>query len=134
VKHIRTAAVLGAGTMGAQIGSLIAIHGYPVAITDAIPDALGRAQQRIDEQVLPELQQSGTGTLDPAGARANVAFEPDLERAIDGVDLVIDGSDSIDARYAANDAAAALGVPLGTLWRRVFHARKALREALGGDA
>ena len=87
---IKRVAIVGAGTMGAQIGSLIAIHGYPVAITDAIPDALGRAQQRIDEQVLPELQQSGTGTLDPAGARANVAFEPDLERAIDGVDLVIE--------------------------------------------
>lgn len=31
------------------------------------------------------------------------------------------------------DAAAALGVPEGTLWRRVFHARKALRLALGGE-
>ena len=32
------------------------------------------------------------------------------------------------------DAAEALGIPEGTLWRRVFHARKALRDALGGDA
>jgi RNA polymerase sigma-70 factor (ECF subfamily) len=32
------------------------------------------------------------------------------------------------------DAAAALGVPEGTLWRRVFHARRALREALGGSS
>lgn len=32
------------------------------------------------------------------------------------------------------DAAEALGVPEGTLWRRVFHARKALRDVLGGDA
>jgi RNA polymerase sigma-70 factor (ECF subfamily) len=32
------------------------------------------------------------------------------------------------------EAAIALGVPEGTLWRRVFHARKALRDALGGDA
>jgi RNA polymerase sigma-70 factor (ECF subfamily) len=31
------------------------------------------------------------------------------------------------------DAAAALGFPEGTLWRRVFHARQALRHALGGD-
>ena len=31
------------------------------------------------------------------------------------------------------DAAAALGVPEGTLWRRLFHARKALRAALGGE-
>lgn len=32
------------------------------------------------------------------------------------------------------DAAEALGIPEGTLWRRVFHARKTLRETLGGDA
>ncbi len=31
------------------------------------------------------------------------------------------------------DAAAALAIPEGTLWRRVFHARKALRAALGGE-
>lgn len=30
------------------------------------------------------------------------------------------------------DAAAALGIPVGTLWRRVFEARQALRAALGG--
>ncbi|MBX3159789.1 MAG: RNA polymerase sigma factor [Deltaproteobacteria bacterium] len=32
-----------------------------------------------------------------------------------------------------SDAAAALGIPEGTLWRRVFHARRALRAALGGE-
>jgi RNA polymerase sigma factor (sigma-70 family) len=32
------------------------------------------------------------------------------------------------------DAAAALGIPEGTLWRRVYHARQALRAALRGEA
>ena len=32
------------------------------------------------------------------------------------------------------DAAAALGVPEGTLWRRLYEARRALRAALGGGA
>ncbi len=31
-----------------------------------------------------------------------------------------------------HDAAAALGIPTGTLWRRVFEARQALRAAIGG--
>jgi RNA polymerase sigma factor (sigma-70 family) len=31
------------------------------------------------------------------------------------------------------DAAAALGIPEGTLWRRVYFARQALRAALGGE-
>jgi RNA polymerase sigma factor (sigma-70 family) len=30
------------------------------------------------------------------------------------------------------DAAAALGIPEGTLWRRLFHARSALRKAIDG--
>jgi len=33
-----------------------------------------------------------------------------------------------------SDAAMALAIPEGTLWRRVYLARKALRSALGGDA
>jgi RNA polymerase sigma-70 factor (ECF subfamily) len=32
-----------------------------------------------------------------------------------------------------SDAAAALGVPEGTLWRHVFHARQALRRGLGSE-
>jgi RNA polymerase sigma-70 factor (ECF subfamily) len=31
------------------------------------------------------------------------------------------------------DAAAALGIPEGTLWRRLFHARMALRKAIDGE-
>jgi RNA polymerase sigma-70 factor (ECF subfamily) len=33
-----------------------------------------------------------------------------------------------------SDAAAALGIPEGTLWRRVFHARQAVRRAIGEDS
>jgi RNA polymerase sigma-70 factor, ECF subfamily len=33
-----------------------------------------------------------------------------------------------------SDAAAALGIPEGSLWRRVFYARQALRTALGGES
>ena len=32
-----------------------------------------------------------------------------------------------------SEAAATLDIPEGSLWRRVFHARKALRAALGGE-
>ncbi|MEO8703808.1 MAG: sigma-70 family RNA polymerase sigma factor [Kofleriaceae bacterium] len=33
-----------------------------------------------------------------------------------------------------SDAAAALGIPEGSLWRRVFHARRAVRAVLGGES
>ena len=32
-----------------------------------------------------------------------------------------------------DDAAAVLGIPPGTLWRRLYHARQAVRAALGGE-
>jgi 3-hydroxybutyryl-CoA dehydrogenase len=87
---IKRVAVVGAGTMGAQIASLIAIYGYPVAMTDTLPEALVRAELRIDEQILPALHDSGIGTTSTAAARANLTMEPDLERAIIGVDLVVE--------------------------------------------
>jgi RNA polymerase sigma-70 factor (ECF subfamily) len=53
---------------------------------------------------------------------AITALPHDLRAALVIVD--IEGERGIDA-------AAALGIPEGTLWRRVYHARKAVREALG---
>jgi RNA polymerase sigma factor (sigma-70 family) len=54
---------------------------------------------------------------------ALLALPHDLRAALVIVDL--EGERGIDA-------AAALGIPEGTLWRRVYHARQALRAALGG--
>jgi RNA polymerase sigma-70 factor (ECF subfamily) len=55
---------------------------------------------------------------------AIAALPHDLRAALVLVDL--EGERGIDA-------AAALGVPEGTLWRRVYHARKTLRDMLGGE-
>jgi RNA polymerase sigma factor (sigma-70 family) len=56
---------------------------------------------------------------------AIAALPHDLRAALVLIDL--EGERGIDA-------AAALGVPEGTLWRRVFNARRALRAALGGES
>jgi 3-hydroxybutyryl-CoA dehydrogenase len=87
---IERVAVVGAGTMGAQIASLIAVHGFSVAITDASPEALTRAESRIDEQILPALSAAGIGTASSYEARANMTITPDLEAAVAGVDLVVE--------------------------------------------
>ncbi len=67
-------------------------------------------------------------TADPAlVARlpdAIAALPDDLRAALVLVDL---------EGQKGSDAAATLGIPDGTLWRRVFHARQALRAALGGE-
>jgi RNA polymerase sigma-70 factor (ECF subfamily) len=69
-----------------------------------------------------------TRTADPMLAAklpdAIAALPHDLRAALVLIDL--EGE-------KGTDAAAALGVPAGTLWRRVFEARQALRAAIGGE-
>lgn len=67
---------------------------------------------------------AGPRDLDAARLPDAIAALPhDLRAALVLVDL--EGE-------RGKDAAAALAIPEGTLWRRVFHARAALRAALGG--
>jgi len=79
-------------------------------------------------RAVAELATDRTGPANPDLARlpAAIAELPhDLRVALVLIDL--EGE-------KGKDAAAALGIPEGTLWRRVFHARQALRLALGGVA
>jgi RNA polymerase sigma-70 factor (ECF subfamily) len=68
------------------------------------------------------------GAADPALVAylpdAIAALPHDLRAALVLVDL---------EGQKGSDAAATLGIPDGTLWRRVFEARQALRAALGGQ-
>jgi RNA polymerase sigma-70 factor (ECF subfamily) len=79
-------------------------------------------------RVVSETSRSSYCATDPATlARlpaAMTALSDDLRAALVIVD--IEGERGVDA-------AAALGIPEGTLWRRVYHARHALRAALGGE-
>jgi 3-hydroxybutyryl-CoA dehydrogenase len=87
---IRNVTVIGAGTMGAQIASLIAIHGYPVQLTDGFPEALPRAEERIDGQILDGLTGAGIGNVDRTAARANITTTPDLDSAAESADLIVE--------------------------------------------
>lgn len=88
---IERVAIIGAGTMGAQIGSLVAMSGREVRVFDALPEALDRAQLRIDADILPALKAAGTIPGVTAGeARSRITFAPSLEEALAGVDLVIE--------------------------------------------
>ena len=80
-------------------------------------------------RVVSEITRSSYSCTDPATiARlpaAMTALPDDLRTALVIID--IEGERGVDA-------AAQLGIPEGTLWRRVFNARQALRAALGGEA
>lgn len=87
---IRNVTVIGAGTMGAQIASLAAIHGYAVRLTDGFPEALPRAEERIDNQILDGLIGSGIGTLGKEETKAHIIITDDLEGAARSADLIIE--------------------------------------------
>lgn len=87
---IRNITVIGAGTMGAQIASLIAIHGYQVHLTDGFPETLDKAAERIDGQILDGLVGAGIGTVDRAAALANIDVTANLEAAAKSADLIIE--------------------------------------------
>lgn len=77
-------------------------------------------------EVLPHSASAGDPYLRARLPQALAALPHELRAALVLIDL--EGERGVDA-------ALALGVPEGTLWRRVFHARRALRLALaGGEA
>ena len=59
MSQIGKVAVIGAGTMGAQIASLVALSGYTVSLWDAMDVALAKGMDRAETRDLP---QSGTAT------------------------------------------------------------------------
>ncbi|MEI6874664.1 MAG: 3-hydroxyacyl-CoA dehydrogenase family protein [Spirochaetota bacterium] len=81
-------AVIGAGTMGAQISALAARAGFSVSLFDADTGALERAKSRIDDAILPAMK----ATLPPARASVPraISFAASLEGAVSGADLVIE--------------------------------------------
>ena len=62
--QIDKVAVIGAGTMGAQIASLTALSGYTVALWDATDTALANGMDRAESEIFPKL--GARRALDPA--------------------------------------------------------------------
>lgn len=87
---IASVAIVGSGTMGAQIGSLTAFCGRSVRIYDAVPEALERAKDRIEREILPAIAASSRISGDVEETLARITFAPSLSSAVDGVDLVIE--------------------------------------------
>jgi 3-hydroxybutyryl-CoA dehydrogenase len=89
-REIGRVAVIGAGTMGAQIAAQTAFSGREVALFDALPDALERGTRRIQEDILPAIEAAGRvkGSAEDAFGRIRAASS--LKDAVRGVDLVIE--------------------------------------------
>lgn len=80
-EEIKTVGVVGAGTMGKEIGKQAALHGYALRIHDIDPEALKDAEEKIGFAVESE---KGEGVLE------GVSFHEDLGEAVREADLIIE--------------------------------------------
>lgn len=91
MSEIGTVAVIGAGTMGAQIASLTALSGRQVRLWDAFDPALIAGMQRAEQEILPNLCASRALPLEEAGsAFGRLTATGTLAEALNGAELVIE--------------------------------------------
>ena len=80
----RNVCVVGAGIIGASWTALFLAHGLNVVVNDPQPDIEGTVKAAL-AKIAPTLKALG---LPHEGLEHNLRFEPDLERAVAGADLV----------------------------------------------
>jgi 3-hydroxybutyryl-CoA dehydrogenase len=84
----RTAAVLGAGTMGLGVAECFAAAGVRVRLADATPELTGEAKERL---TLRALAHAEAGLLpEEAAGRMESVVPADAAEAVSGVDLVFE--------------------------------------------
>jgi len=89
VEAVNKVAVVGAGTMGAGIGQVCALHGCDVTLLDVAADALTRARKSM-EASLSRMVKKGSLSADALpGFWEKVAFENELEK-VSGADFVVE--------------------------------------------
>jgi 3-hydroxybutyryl-CoA dehydrogenase len=88
IEDVRRVAIVGAGTMGQQIGFQCAGHGYEVVLYDVDPAALETARKRIDAYA-DGLEGSGAITSElRVSAQARIELTTDISAAAQNADLL----------------------------------------------
>lgn len=86
---IASVAVIGAGTLGAQIAAMTAASGRPVRLYDTVPEVAESARGRLRSLLTPVIARGDLAwDLDEVLRRISPA--PTLDAAVRGVDLVIE--------------------------------------------
>jgi len=93
----RRITVVGAGTIGISWAALFLGHRLDVTINDPAPDVEARTRAELAE-LAPMLAELGLAT---EGLTDRLRFEPDLERAVTGADVVVEnGPENLDFKRA----------------------------------
>ena len=82
--------VIGAGTMGHGIAYAATLAGDHVTLTDAQPQALARANDKLTALLAGGVKRGKLSDADAAATTARLRFEPDLRAAADGAEVVIE--------------------------------------------
>ena len=116
--HIRTVAVIGAGTMGAGIAQVCAQAGWETRLFDSFPESLERGMNRISEFWASGIARGKTSTEERDVWASHLLACQDLVTAVDGADLVIEAVPEIPelkhALFRQLDAIVAPNTVLGT--------------------
>jgi len=89
--RVQRVAIIGAGTMGAQIAARTAMAGKSVALFDAVDGAVDRAMRRQSQEILPALVASDAFPgVRPTDAASRIRSTRSLADAVDGADLIIE--------------------------------------------
>ncbi len=88
--EIRNVCVAGAGRMGREIALNAASHGYKVVLTDAVPSVLEQAQVWAGEYLEGSVKRGKMSREDADAALGQLQIQADLEKALEGTDLMIE--------------------------------------------
>lgn len=88
IKDIRKILILGAGTMGQQIGLLCAFHGYDVVIYDLNREILTDARKRMQKKADKWVQANLFPAINKEPALNRIAMTDNLDEAAEGIDLI----------------------------------------------
>src|SRR4051812_46024947 len=101
MSEIKSVVVVGAGTMGSQIGLLCALAGYSAIVTDIAQDALDRAETRLRQQITRDVEKGRRTAEDVETAFGLLSFSTDLPSVAATADMVIEAAvEKLDVKRA----------------------------------
>ena len=88
--EIKKICVVGGGLMGRQIALCAAIHGYDATVYDLKPEVLDAVKVWHEDYMAGRLAKGRMTEEEVAATNARFHLEPSLEKAVEGVDCVIE--------------------------------------------
>lgn len=88
--EIKKIAVIGGGLMGRQIALCASIHGFDATVYDLKPEVLEAVQEWEDTYLAGRIAKGRMTEEQVAATRERFHLEPSLEKAVEGVDCVIE--------------------------------------------